>query len=413
MKKTKIFTAGIRGISALSRLVLFLYLGRNVDPAIIGIYGLIAATSGLVVQFVGLEFHYFNARAILAVESEGRSRLIRDQFVLHLMCYVAVIPWLSLIFACGFLDWKYAVYFFPLVIFEHLGQELFRVLVTCFRPVFATFVLFVRSGLWAFVFIVVVELAGKGEPLETLLLIWLIFSVLSVILGMGGLWSQLSTDSVKDPINWEWLWGGIRKSVPFLVTTVCFTALQYFDRFFLNYFLGERDVGIFFFFSSLASILYIVLTFSVGIFHGPKTIYAFQNLGVIEYNKERSLLAKNYMVVGGIVIVPAILAIYIVLGWVGKAVYYDHLHVYWIMLLANVVLIASDFVNFDLYVRGRDMAIMWSAVIAMFLSAALQFLFVPAFGMIGAAIATTSSYLALGAVRYLFLKGYPSTIAGK
>lgn len=413
MNRSRIFAAGIRGISAISRFVLFLYLGRNVDPVIIGIYGLIAATSGLVVQFVGLEFHYFNARAILAVERDQRARLIRDQFVLHLLSYVAVIPWLSLVFTIGFLDWKYAVYLFPLVIFEHLGQELFRVLVTCFRPVFATCVLFVRTGLWAFVFIVVAELAGKGEPLETLLLIWLIFSAVSVILGIGGLWSQLSTDSVKSPIDWRWLQGGIRKSVPFLITTVCFTGLQYFDRFFLDYFLGERDVGIFFFLSSLASILYIVLTFSVGIFHGPKTIYAFQNLGVIEYNKERSLLARNYLVAGSIVILPAVLAIYIVLGWVGKAVYYDHLHIYWIMLLANAVLIVSDLINFDLYVRGRDMAIMWSAVIAMFFAAALQFLFVPVLGMVGAAIATTASYLVLGMVRYMFLKGYPSIFAGK
>lgn len=413
MERKAVFTASIRGLSAISRFVLFLYLGRNVDPATIGTYGLISAICALAVQFIGLEFQYYNGRAILAVEPERRGRLIRDQLALHLLSYLVVLPWLSIIFSGGVLDWKYAIYFFPLVVFEHISQEVFRILVTCFRPVLATIVLFVRSGLWVFVFLGLMEYVGDRASLEQLLLIWVMFSAGAGVLGIWGLLPELSQSSTRSSIEWGWVQNGVKRSFPFLVTTVFFTALQFMDRFVLEYFHGEHAVGIFFFFSSLASFLNTVITFSVGVFHGPKVIYAYQNLNSGEYHKARSLFIKQCILVGGCLILPAIGAIYVVLAWVGKAEYYDYMYVYWIMLMANSVLAIADFVNFDLYVRGRDKEIMWSAVIAVVFSLILQVSFVPELGVFGAAIATTLSYMILGMVRYTFLRSRPLVAAGK
>lgn len=406
MNASGVFTASIRGLSAVSRFILFLYLGRYVDPATIGVYGVMTAICALVVQFLGLEFHYFNARAILALEAGRRGRLIKDQFALHVLCYLALIPWLSIVFGIGALEWKYALYFFPLVVVEHLGQEIFRVLVTCFRPVFATVVLFVRTGLWVFVFLWVMEFVDHTAPLEKLLLIWLCFSALSVVLGLGGLRKELFVGTLRVPIDWEWIQDGLKKAFPFLVTTVLFTLLQFLDRFALQYFHGEQAVGIFFLFSSLASFLGIVLTFSVGVFYGPRAIYAYQNFGLDGYQRERRILIRKYLLAGSIVILPAIVGIFIVLNWVGRAEYYENIQVYWILLVANIVMLVADVINFDLYVRGWDKAIMWSAVIGVLVALALQMAFVPHWGIIGAAMATTLSYAALGTIRYLFLRGH-------
>lgn len=404
MKTRGLLTVATRGLSAVAKFALFLYLARNFEAGVIGSFGLITATCALVVQFLGLEFHYFNTRALLAVEHNERGRLIRDQFVLHFICYLIVVPWFTLLFTTGFMDWKYAIYLFPLIIMEHLSQEMFRVLVTCFKPIFATFVQFVRGGLWVIGFIAFAEIAGREGSLEGLLGTWLTFSAASVVLGAIGCGSVVTSQSIATRIDWVWISRGMKISMPFVVTTVCFTGLQYFDRFFLNHFMGEAEVGIFFFFSSLASFFYLVITFAVGIYAGPKILYAYQTLGQSAFRKERSEAIKKNIRVGLVILFPAVFSIYLVLAWVGKPEYYANVHVYWIMLGANIVLLVADGINFELYVRGRDMAIMWSAVAAMILSAVFQTLMIPNFGIEGAAMATMATYASLGLLRYGFLQ---------
>ena len=107
---------------------------------------------------------------------------------------------------------------------------------------------------------------------------------------------------------------------------------------------------------------------------------------------------------------PAIGAIYVVLWAVAKDNYYDYIHVYWIMVAASIVLTVSEFINFDLYVRGRDMEIMWSAVIGSLAALVLQVAFVSSMGVLGAALATTLSYIVLGIVRYMFLRNCRLTL---
>lgn len=403
MQPSRLLTVFIRALSAISRFGLFLYLGRNVDPETVGIYALISAVAALFVQFVGLEFHYHNSRTILAVDGVRKAQVIRDQFILHLLTYLVVVPWLVILFIAGLLDWHYALYFFPLVVFEHLSQEVFRILVMCFRPVFATIVLFVRTGLWVLIFLPIMEVFPNSPALETLLITWLSFSAASVFLGFLRLRSELSAGNLFSPIDWRWIMEGTKAAFPFFVTTCFLTALQLVDRFVLQYFHGEAAVGVVFFFSSLASFFYTFLIFSVAIFHGPKMIHAYQNLTYAEYRKERAVFIKNHVLVGATIVLPAIVAIYPVLGWVGKTQYADFMHVYWIMLLANVVMVIADFFNLELYVRRLDTAIMWAVIASAIISIVLQISFVSTLGVIGAPIATTCSYVTLGIVRYAFL----------
>jgi len=397
-------TTALRGLSAFSRFFLFVYLGRNADIELLGAFGVIAALCAIIVQFAGLELHYINARVLLSVPGEERGKYLYDQFYFHLLTHLVLLPWLLLVFILGYLDPGLAIYVIPLIFFEHFSQEMFRVLVTLFRPVLATLILFIRSGLWIFAFIGITALFELQITIKGVILAWLLSSFAAFIIGLfvlrgvAGKWHRFSG------IDWKWLQSAVVMTFPFIINTVLFTTMQSLDRLVLNYHHGESSTGVFFFFSSMASAFYLVLSFSVGIFHGPRAIQAFKLGQLDEYQKERALIIKKYIRIGAIIIVPAIFSIYPILWIVDKAAYAEYVVVYWIMLGANILLVVSDVINFDLYVREKDRAIMFSVIVCFIAALVAQVALVPDFGVIGAAIATTFAYMLLGLSRWLLVK---------
>ena len=67
-----------------------------------------------------------------------------------MIAYAVVLPLLLTVFLCGLISWKYAGWFYVLLIIEHISQESGRLLITLSRPTRASIVLFLRSGIWVY-----------------------------------------------------------------------------------------------------------------------------------------------------------------------------------------------------------------------------------------------------------------------
>ena len=69
--------------------------------------------------------------------------------------------------------------------------------------------------------------------------------------------------------------------------------------------------------------------------------------------------------------------------------------VFFILLLGSVIQNISFVPHYDLYARSIDRDLMWSTILAAALNVVLNFLWIPKFGIIGAAWATTVAYIML------------------
>ena len=124
-------------------------LAKFLEPADVGLYGLLSATVSYVLMALGFDFYAYVTRELIAADHRQWASMLRDQTVFYGLTYSALLPLCLLLFWLGFLPWKLAVWFFPLLALEHVAQELNRLLVAISEPLWASIVLFVRSGAWA------------------------------------------------------------------------------------------------------------------------------------------------------------------------------------------------------------------------------------------------------------------------
>ena len=391
MIKTSLANLSLRGLTLVSKFILILFIARFLTPEELGIWGLIFVTINMSLLVLGLDFYLFNTRELLARDTVERAVLIRDQFVFHLIAYTLVLPALLIVFAIGMIAWKYAVWFYILLVLEHVSQELYRLLITFSRPVMANFILFLRTGFWIFLAIV---LAYYSEDLRGLPLFWACWiggGVISIVLALYSLRNLEWRAAFKKPVNREWIKKGIKISLPFFLSTLSFTGIQFADRYFIQYFHGEGSVGIYTFYANIANVIHTFILSGVIVILYPKLVESFQAGKLEEY---RMNMRKMMMgVIAGLIILPIIAALLIdpVLRLVDKEVYADHSNIFYIMMGTVALLTLSYIPHYALFVRHRDKIIIYSAIAALAVALVANTLLVPSFELRGAAFATLSA----------------------
>ena len=105
--------------------------------------------------------------------------------------------------------------------------------------------------------------------------------------------------------------------------------------------------------------------------------------------------------VGGVIGLSGIaaVAIFPVLNLVDKAIYREHLSIFWIMLVTVGVTVVTIIPHYGLYVRRKDKQILVSAALAFALGMLMNGLLVPKHGVTGAAIGTCCAFFALLAIK--------------
>ena len=106
------------------------------------------------------------------------------------------------------------------------------------------------------------------------------------------------------------------------------------------------------------------------------------------------------------VLVALLLAISLIeplIEYIGREEYINYINVFYVFLLAQVLLVISDF-QLDLYVRNFDKAIMKASISAGNFAFIFQIILVKNFSIYGAAAATALGVIMLTIFRYIFYK---------
>ncbi|MBK9455474.1 MAG: hypothetical protein IPO24_07730 [Bacteroidetes bacterium] len=149
MKRTNWITSanlGIRGATLIGKFLLVYFLADQLTVEQNGVWGIFTTSIALSLYVVGLDFYTYSSRRILDFKEEDRSPMLRDQLVFYFISYLVLFPILGLLFVFNVIDIKFAIFFYAILIFEHLAQEAYRTFVVFSKPIIANIILFLRTG---------------------------------------------------------------------------------------------------------------------------------------------------------------------------------------------------------------------------------------------------------------------------
>lgn len=410
--KSSFGTLFFRGLSLVSKFFLIMFIGKYLPTEDLGVFGLFFATVTIAHYVVGFDFYTYTTRELIAGEPAGRARLIRDQFVFHGIGYVLAAPVLLTAFITGSIPMEYAPWVYLIFIFGHLSHELFRILITLQRQVFATITLFVRDGLW--IYIILVLWMGGFDELKNLTTVWAgwcIGSLLSMILSLIYLGKLNLGTFFHVAVDWKWIKKGIGVSLFFFSSTVAYKIVEFSNRYFLDYYSSKTEVGIFTFYYNIANLVNVVVYTAVIMFYFPKLVELHNNR---ETDKYRSSLKEFSILVVLVSLGCGLFAIVLIdplLRIMNKAEFAPAVMIFYVLLLSNIVLNISNIPHYMLYVTKKDRLIMYTTVGGALINIVLNFLLIPRFGLKGAALASLLSFVCILLSKYACVRRVDDGVA--
>jgi len=364
LDRKRILNVSLRVATLGTRFGFVFVLAKSLDAASVGYYGLFTATVGYALLCVGLDFYTFATREILRAPTEERGRMLKSQAALAGLFYLLLMPvaWLFLSRSGwpGHLAW----WFLPILILEHLNQELYRLLIVLSEQVTASVLLFLRQGSWAIVVVVLMTWNLARRDLDTVMLLWGVADLLAVALGFWKL-RQLRLGGWRKPVDWKWVRKGIGVSATFLTATLSVRAIQTADRYWLQDLAGIEVVGAYVLFFGVASALTVFLDAAVFSFKYPELI-THHDKG--EHALSRAKVQETLIHTLGfsaVFVVVSLVALPFLLSWIGKPVYIAQTYLYLWVLAAAVAYAVGLVPHYALYARGSDRPIVVSHIAAL------------------------------------------------
>ena len=364
----------LRAVTLASRFLLIFFLARFLEPAQLGLYGLLAATIGYSLYLLGFDFYTFTTREIIKRERNEWGGLLKDQAALSLVLYAVFIPLLSLIFIQELLPWRFAGWFFALLVLEHLNQELSRLLVALSQQIQASLVLFLRQGTWAIAVAALMAVVPETRSLDYVFGAWTISGLIAVSVGFYRL-SQLQLGGWQKHIDWRWIAAGLKVSIPFLIATLAIRGVFTLDRYWLQSLGGLEVVGAYVLFMGISGALMSFLDAGVFAFSYPGLIGAYQNKQPTLFSRSvRTLLVQTLIFSVGFAAVSLWL-LSPLLSWLGNSLYLAQQNLYPWVLLAMVLYALGMVPHYALYAQGHDRPIIHSHIASLVLFTIATWLF--------------------------------------
>lgn len=351
----------MRGTTLVSKFLLIFFLARFLQPAELGLYGLLAATISYALYPVGLEFYTYTTREIIRSDRSVWAHLLKNQMVLIGLLYVLLVPLMLLIFARGALPWNLAGWFFLLLVLEHLAQEMNRLLVAISEQLLASLILFLRMGAWALLIVPVMQVDSSARELSTVLGGWAIGAFMACLLGLHRL-RGLHMGGWRIGVDWPWIRRGVMIAVPLLISSLTLRGLFTADRYWVQALTNLDVLGAYVLFMGMASALASFLDAGVFVFIYPELISAFHDQKPLAFRHSMSKLLFQTFSICAVYVFLALLLTGSLLKWLHKPVYLQY-HVLFPWVLLAMVLYSIGMVpHYGLYAQHRDRSIVHSHI---------------------------------------------------
>lgn len=359
MHYARIFNIGMRGLTLGSRFLFVFFIAKLLEPADLGLYGLVTAATGYALYLVGLDFYTYATRELLQHDRGTWGLLLKNQLALSLVLYALVLPGLTLVFVNDWLPWSVAKWFYLLVVLEHICQELGRIFIAVSEQLMSSLVLFLRQGVWAIVITGLMLANHESRTLNAVFAAWSLSCILAIFIGIRRL-RQLKLGGWSLPVDWSWISTGIKISVPMLLGTLAIRGIFTVDRYWLQALNSLDVVGAYVLFISIASTVMVFLDAGIFSFSYPALIQAHQQN---EHHLFRSKIREMILQTAIVLILFSVLSL-LMLPWllqlIAKPLYNSYQYLYFWLLAATILNAISMIPHYALYSQRLDKPIIHS-----------------------------------------------------
>ncbi|MCJ1879734.1 lipopolysaccharide biosynthesis protein [Pseudomonas nitroreducens] len=359
---SRIGNLALRSATLASKFLLIFFLARLLTANELGLYGLLTATIAYALYLVGLDFYTYTTREISKSSERGFGGMLKSQITMTVILYAIFLPLLLFIFSEKLLPWKLAIWFFALLILEHVNQELGRLLIALSQQHAASLNLFIRSGSWPLAVILLMTFYPSFKNLDSVLLLWVIGDLLAIALSTVKL-RQLEIHGWREKVDWHWIIKGIKVALPFLVATLAIRGVFTFDRYWIQALANLEILGAYVLFMGMSSALLSFLDAGVFSFIYPELIRSYNEGDSVRFRAQsRNLLIQTILFSSAMALAAAVL-LNPALSLIGKPFYSENSDLfYW--SLSSILLYAFSMIpHYCLYAQGKDRAIILSHII--------------------------------------------------
>lgn len=395
---SKVKSLILRFLSIASKFLFIFYISKEFKPDIVGQYSIFVTTVLMCVFVVGADFYTYSSRKIINTKSNTEKEVeLAHQFIFYLISYSVFLVLFQLFFNEFNIIKKEMYFLFLLIVFvEHLSQEIYRIFNTINKPEIANIILFIRSGVWVFVVIMLNEFFIIKLNLSLIYVIWLTFSGLSVVIGFMILSKSYNLFKVsRNAISFSKIKYGLQTSFVFFLGTILYKVVEFANRYIIEDKLGEAQTGIYSFYSNISNVLVVFVDVVIFSYSYPKIIEAYSSKEFIFKSYIKKLL-KHVFILSLLTSTGLLIGTFVLINYYSVFFSYkDGLSTLPILLIGNFFLNMSLLYHYAIYAQEKDNILLKSMVITCIINIITNYYFVPIFGIKGGAWSQAVSFLFL------------------
>jgi O-antigen/teichoic acid export membrane protein len=362
--RSRTLNIGFRVANLLSKSLLLLILAHYLPPSEFGRFGVFLVTVVFGVMVVGLDFYAFSTREVHYLPLASWGSILKTQIVLSLGMYVLVVLVGSLLVGLAELPAELAVWLAVLVFFEHLGQELVRLLTTSLQQVWASLILLLRGGAWVGPLWLAMAIWPSFRNIHAVLAFWATSAVIASAVGLARLLG-MGIGGWRRRFDWRLMRRGLVVAVPLLIGTLALRSVFTIDRYVVAFTADETALGAYVLFVAIGGAIFTVVDAAVLSFSYPSLIRAVAGRDHPAFSSDMRKMTVQTIVcvatlvaISGIVLVP-------MLSWVASGVYLEFASLYPWIIAAFSLYALSMIPHFGLYALGLDREIVRNHLLAL------------------------------------------------
>ncbi|WP_170251707.1 lipopolysaccharide biosynthesis protein [Aquimarina intermedia] len=382
----------LRGASLLLKFVFVVFIGKySIDESNLGIYGIFNSSIGYTIYIVGFEYYVYVSRKITQEKTEIEYYL-KHQLVFYSLTYLLLLPLIIFIlFGFNFIEYSYILLFCVVLIAEHLGQEVFRLLSVLKKPLKANFVLLIRC-LWI-VLSIVHYLSFKEISIRTYFLFWSLSSLFGLLIGI--LLMKKYVDFKKllyVNVNFYEIKKGVKVSLFFFISSLSIQTILLSGRFFLDFHYNKQIVGVYTFYSNIINLIEVVIYNLVIMIIFPYMLEsAYSNKE--KFKKIATNFRKKAYLLTFISSIIIALIMPLLLLFLDKSLATERLWGFYILLIGSLMYNFSLVHHYILYAFNKDKYILKAALFSVLVNLILNYFLVKEYELYGICISYFFSML--------------------
>ena len=346
----------LRGGSAAAKFLFVLYLAGKASTALLGQVAILVAITAVFTQIAGLEINQILGRQLHALTADNRLQSLQRQAFAALTAYAVLAP--VILFLYADLLAAYWISACGILVLEHFITEVYRLNILLLRPVYASGLLFIKNAGWVICFVVFVE-SGWAEPSLALVLhCW--FAILAFT-AAPTLFTRYAWSTLAQFVTpWNWLKPTallVSQARPFIVSAFAAAGIGSMDKLLINEKFSTAELGIYFFFATCASVMTLIVSFSIGATVGPQCIKIHSTEGRSAYLPKYRRLKRLYWLTAAATTAALVLPADFLLSTFGKLEYQRHVEVLYLLVPSTALVVLCEPFKMDAYLERRDLGL--------------------------------------------------------